>query len=351
MCFHPDMCEGCGSHYAGLTHTDVVLDQGDVYATPWITTTLPLGKWDVEQVEGFRFRSKSAVDFLYETIILVDDVTIEECTPNCEGKTCGDDGCGGTCGFCEDAQVCTKFGQCCTPDCAGKNCGGDGCGGSCGLCSGTNSCQSGQCVGTCGNGVCQMNKGEDCENCPEDCTSPEECPLPECPVGKVLNCDGACVLSLWLGDGYCDDMFKCAEADWDKGDCEPCIPSCNDKECGPDGCGGLCGECPEDYVCQDYGVCEKCESQCQDKECGDDGCGGLCGVCADKFVCGVNGMCGEAGCTMTPSPGCEDCPCEECVCENDPFCCGVLWDALCVSTCISSCGGCALSPSEPSDDS
>lgn len=29
------------------------------------------------------------------------------CTPQCEGLHCGPDGCGGSCGFCEDFQHCT----------------------------------------------------------------------------------------------------------------------------------------------------------------------------------------------------------------------------------------------------
>ena len=35
----------------------------------------------------------------------------------------------------------------CTPQCSGKTCGDDGCGGSCGNCSGNTTCQSNQCVG------------------------------------------------------------------------------------------------------------------------------------------------------------------------------------------------------------
>jgi hypothetical protein len=34
----------------------------------------------------------------------------------------------------------------CTPDCAGKECGDDGCGGSCGMCAEGESCQDGQCA-------------------------------------------------------------------------------------------------------------------------------------------------------------------------------------------------------------
>ena len=42
----------------------------------------------------------------------------------------------------------TGAGCACTPLCAGKTCGDDGCGGSCGNCAGNTTCQSNQCVGT-----------------------------------------------------------------------------------------------------------------------------------------------------------------------------------------------------------
>ncbi len=29
----------------------------------------------------------------------------------------------------------------------------------------------------------------------------------------------------------------------------PCVPSCEGKQCGPDGCGGVCGECPYNCEC------------------------------------------------------------------------------------------------------
>ncbi|HEX2692389.1 MAG TPA: S53 family peptidase [Kofleriaceae bacterium] len=34
------------------------------------------------------------------------------CTPSCNGKTCGDDGCGGTCGTCGSGQTCSPGGTC-----------------------------------------------------------------------------------------------------------------------------------------------------------------------------------------------------------------------------------------------
>jgi V8-like Glu-specific endopeptidase len=38
-----------------------------------------------------------------------------ECTPSCAGRACGDDGCGGVCGACEGAAVCSADGQCASP--------------------------------------------------------------------------------------------------------------------------------------------------------------------------------------------------------------------------------------------
>jgi hypothetical protein len=56
------------------------------------------------------------------------------CRPDCSGRECGDDGCGGSCGECLGGDDCSPTGHCCVPDCDGRVCGGDGCGGSCGEC-------------------------------------------------------------------------------------------------------------------------------------------------------------------------------------------------------------------------
>ena len=43
-------------------------------------------------------------------------------------------------------------------------------------------------------------------------------------------------------------------------------------------------------------------------------------------------------CVPRNEPGCEVPEIEACVCENDPFCCGVYWDVLCVGDAITKCG-------------
>ena len=65
-----------------------------------------------------------------------------------------------------------------------------------------------------------------------------------------------------------------------------CSLDCSGKECGDDGCGGLCGLCDVGMMCAE-GVCvpNTCEAQCAGKECGDDGCGGLCGTCPQGLFC------------------------------------------------------------------
>ncbi len=218
------------------------------------------------------------------------------CVPTCSGVECGSDGCGGSCGSCPDLETCNagscvcQFetcgdaccqsgqscfqGSCCTPQCGGKECGDDGCGGSCGSCGFAHECEAGQCVWQvfCGNGLCEPDAGEDCQSCDADCN---------CGNGAICLEDGSC-----------------------------CPLQCAGKECGPDGCGGECGDCqalstctdglcicdfeacgatccPQGEVCH-QGAC--CLPQCDGKECGDDGCGGTCGDCSEGFSC-VNGLC------------------------------------------------------------
>ncbi|MBM4371939.1 MAG: hypothetical protein FJ098_09810, partial [Deltaproteobacteria bacterium] len=77
------------------------------------------------------------------------------CTPDCEGMECGDDGCGGQCGACDESQVCVG-GLCmddddpCVAACKDRECGAvNGC--LCGTCPEGEACDGGLCIpgGTC----------------------------------------------------------------------------------------------------------------------------------------------------------------------------------------------------------
>jgi hypothetical protein len=144
------------------------------------------------------------------------------CFPHCEGKECGNDGCGGSCGECGDEEMCAGEGLCvCVPDCDGKQCGSDGCDGSCGDCPAQYTCTGAglcECVPDCGGKIC----GDD--GCGGSC--------------------GDCALN-----HVCTDAFICV-----------CVPNCLDKECGDDGCGAPCGACDPGTICT-FGACQDgCDS-------------------------------------------------------------------------------------------
>ena len=79
------------------------------------------------------------------TTLQLNLVQFVPCVPDCTGRVCGDDGCGGSCGSCTPGvTTCNALGQCvaCDPNrCAGRECGDDNCGGTCGTCPPTETCQ------------------------------------------------------------------------------------------------------------------------------------------------------------------------------------------------------------------
>ena len=232
----------------------------------------------------------------------------------------------------------------CVPDCTGKECGGDGCGGSCGECGLGLTCDTG--AGLCeGEGACGQISSQGC-----------------CSGNTVVYCDGAqlqyinCNAQTDPDKGLCGwsdalGFYDCT-ASATQGPGLPyycpggCVPDCFQKQCGDDGCGGSCGGCPPGLVCEsnlcqaegggcgpydDDPVCQQdtvvwceeeqivfmdcsdlgpywfcgwnpslfvhscmeevCEPACENKECGDDGCGSVCGYCAVQKMCNDDGQC------------------------------------------------------------
>lgn len=81
------------------------------------------------------------------------------CQPGTTNAACGSGG--ATCEVCTGQDECLRSGSdehvacTCVPDCAGKVCGDDGCGGTCGTCSGAlTECSAGQCGCPAGSQVC-----------------------------------------------------------------------------------------------------------------------------------------------------------------------------------------------------
>ena len=205
------------------------------------------------------------------------DGTCGACQPQCTGKECGGDGCGGSCGECADAKAVCSFGKCvlpCAPKplaCETAQCGDDGCGGSCGTCKEGSSCKDGMCVVT--------NPAPDPTSCVGHCGS-------SAPAGCY------CVASCKKSGTCCADYADICE----------CKPACDGKSCGSDGCGGTCGSCPSDKPhCNASQQCDAtCQPACDGKACGDDGCGGSCGTCGAGASCSKASTCVPSGWTCNP---------------------------------------------------
>ena len=248
-----------------------------------------------------------------------------KCVPNCAGKSCGSDGCGGSCGGCNAGQVCDSSNHCvnnifCQPNCSGKECGDNGCGGSCGSCPGYQICSAYRCInpGCNRNGVCQENLGENCAVCPIDCV---------CGDAFGMTCDQRLM--------KCVSMFNCE-------------PQCTDKVCGSNSCGGTCGTCGPGQVCSADGksCCStNCESPLWGKmDCGDAGCGLSCGDCSSwtpmgYYVCTRKQKCCLPNCENDGNNmGCSD---NTRYCGSDG-CGGICGVGVCPTgqTCDDRCGTC-----------
>ena len=249
-------------------------------------------------------------DYVVEDCSLVGQVCHdgECCPPDCEGKECGDDGCGGWCGWCPGLQdVCTD-GLCpCVPDCEGKECGDDGCEGSCGDCSGPPlECVGGVCDCICTDVYQPVCDTLNCETYPNwceatcagivnveqgpcDCGCTSECTEDEWSLGPVCSTDGITY------DSFCE--LKCSDDDYDNGcltfeDCPEfdhiCIP--------PPPCPG----CPDDYnpVCATNG--QTYWNYCCFDCCGvPDGAEYFCqGECVDQATCPDAPMLCEPVCAL-----------------------------------------------------
>lgn len=323
------------------------------------------------------------------------------CRPTCSADAvCGPnalcDGATSTC-QCKSDDACKVYGAratcgpagcSCVPDCAGRECGDDGCGGTCGSCDPAYTCSSGSCAGSCGTDepyvVCDGGS-----RCPPHST---------CQPGNKCACDPGFASETCEGE-------RCSNCNWEW-TCAVCTPRCDGRQCGDDGCGGTCGTCGDGYDCDSRGQCtgscggstpyvscgggsycpprstcetggycrcqpgyspqkcdgtpcsncswewtcgqSACQPDCSGRQCGDDGCGGSCGKCGSGMECQL-GRCVSTG-------GGDDCPggcpngyicvngigcLEQCTRDGDcsTGCCAGLTDGRRVCADPSYCGG------------
>lgn len=244
------------------------------------------------------------------------EVTIdvpEPCIPDCDGKECGDDGCGGVCGTCDAI-----------------NCTGEHMAGSCQI-----PCESGLCGDAC---ITRCRCADGYFNCDDDDDNGCESKGIPSGLGSYSNpctnetCDDMCETE---GDTMCDEELVMTCGDYDDDSClewslpEECpavacqVGVCSTSACsysflgldetddlcyGNTGCVG--GQC----YCDGAGMCySKARVQCfdgiQDLDETDVDCGGpMCDLCPQGKKCRVDNDC--------ETNFCKDGVCEEFVCTD-----------------------------------
>jgi hypothetical protein len=266
-----------------------------------------------------------------------DTVDDEICEPGCDGKECGDDGCGGDCGPCGDGFICNT-GSCvadCVSLCGGQECGVAGpddlC--NCGGCDDEDPCTDDECVGdTC---ATTPNSGATCDD-GNPCTGDDVCTDGACagdflPLEQLFGLECTCDVDadcLPLDDGnvcngtlYCtvdpgEDYLICMVEPGSVLECEDGVACTADSCVAETGClyeaqDGACDDgnpCTVDSCDLDQGCLN--ESLTLDAFLCDDG-----DVCTEETVCQA-GVCG--GGVQTD---CDDGnPCTEDLCEDPGGC-------------------------------
>jgi hypothetical protein len=223
----------------------------------------------------------------------------------------------------------------------------------------TKVCAAGACTekGVCGDGIKAAAEGCDDGNtkagdgCGATCVVEANwaCTVPvltsvctcTCPAGQICAAAGTCCAPTCAGkqcgDNGCGGVCgTCAvdETCSGTGSCD-CVPQCTGRSCGTDGCAGTCGTCGAEQKCTAGQTCEACMPNCGGKNCGTDGCGGKCGTCA------VGQTCGGAGTCVACVPACAGKTCGDDGCGGTCGACDVAQGCTpagtCAATCVPSC--------------
>jgi formylglycine-generating enzyme required for sulfatase activity/predicted small lipoprotein YifL len=256
----------------------------------------------------------------------------------CNQAVCWVDSCGTVGDPVADCSYGCADGTClaCVPNCLGKECGNDGCGGDCGT------CPVGACDGlvwtpaaTCSvDGGCVSDPVQDCSD-GAPCTTDTCDPIAGCAHGIANDgtvcvpgaCDGltwvwpkSCLDGACVGDGEssCDDEVGCTTDTCDPaaGCASDLLPSTCliDGAClGSGASSGKCLECVPlantdswTYVaakaCDDGNACTSGD-QCTAGGADDTGCAGAVYSCDDKLACTSDACDGLGGCTNVLLPG------------------------------------------------
>ena len=272
---------------------------------------------------------------------------LEDCECGCRAdqygcRTCGEKECeaDADCAegfFCDRSDWLCKLLNC-VPECAGKCCGSDGCGGTC-----PDNCPRGE---ICNPGRCRCEGETECQT-NDDCPQGYWCDRTvwSCkPIECIPNCTGKCCGSDGC-DGTCPNNCPAGyECNWNACSCESvscqtnadcrmtqcckrdtCVEmNCGTFECGPDPvCDKECGPCPAGETCNN-GACR--------------GGGQLCPPGQDCID--ISGG-GYLGCIIPPNtvPPDNQTGCAQDYCDGN-FGCHCMNQNCSDSVCIENCGTC-----------
>lgn len=153
----------------------------------------------------------------------------------------------------------------CTPNCESRECGDDGCGGSCGTCAAGEACEptAGRCIDTarCGDGV--VDPGEVCDGaCPTRCLDAPPMCMRYRLQGSADECTAQCVLQ---DETRCRDD-GCCVAGCDATTDPDCAPECGNGVVEPgERCDGDCPTaCPDRACVSRRLVGSGCDARCED---------------------------------------------------------------------------------------
>ena len=235
------------------------------------------------------------------------------CVPLSSGEACVDPATPCATGVCDGAGTCV-------PNAAAAD--GTACDDGV-FCNGVDSCHAGTCTHA-GN-PCAASGGECSGACNEVSRTCD--PVPDgtqCTGSDPNACMNACAAGSCTAATPVTRSSCCGNGIPDPGE------QCDDGNvANGDGCSSTCSVEPRSGC--GNGVIDPGE-QCDDGNLvNGDGCSSTC-----NFESAHNSCCATAA-----TPGCDDSVCQACVCNSDSFCCGLAWDATCVSLstglCASSC--------------
>jgi len=204
---------------------------------------------------------------------------------------------------------CQRSGPVCKPQCADRSCGDDGCGGSCGDCNAIQSCDPGS--GVCRNLQCGdggLDDGETCDppaSCPAACDDGDVC-TSDALTGSADNCDVRCAAT---------PLTACAGGD---GCCPAGCSNADDSDCSPD-CGD--GDLDSGETCDPPASCPQ---SCEDNN-----------LCTENQLIGSAANC-SARCNfpaLTVCVGGDGCCLPQCTHANDADCpaCGGLAERVSIT--------------------